>query len=57
MENNATQILDNWRDGLIRENGAILALEAINVRGAFDSTGYTGYDYANQKWITAPYPS
>ena len=28
-----------------------VALDAMKIRGGLDQTGYTGYDYAAQRWI------
>lgn len=51
--NTAAFTLALWSNGLISMSEALEALESINVHGAFDSNGYTGYDYTNQRWVTS----
>ena len=44
-------ILNQWEAGLITTPEAQAALETLNVHGAFNDEGYTGYDYTQQRWV------
>jgi hypothetical protein len=48
----ATQIVTQYRDGLITQAEATLALDKLSIRGGFDGTSYVGYDYSIQAWVT-----
>lgn len=38
-------------EGSLGQVDCEMLLDKMQVRGSFDSVGYTGYDYKNQKWI------
>ena len=47
----AHQIIQLYRDGLIDTAELYQRLESVQVRGAVENGRFTGYDYANQRWI------
>ncbi len=49
----ATATLEQWKAGLISDYEACEALAALEIHGAIYATGFIGYDYINQEWITA----
>ena len=51
MAVNAYHIIKQYLHGLISHVEATRALETLEIRGAFDKEGYTGYDYRQQRWV------
>lgn len=50
-----TRILELWFDGLLTTEERDRRLDDLQIRGANDAQRYTGYDYAQQRWIEWPF--
>lgn len=48
----AEEYIEMCRDGLLTVAECTERLERLQVRGGWEGTHFTGYDYRNQRWIT-----
>lgn len=48
----AGKVTQAAKDGEMLTGEANRQLDDFKVRGGFDRTGFTGYDYQDQRWIT-----